>query len=885
MQATQQQVEVLLGSRSNLDFIVKARAGTGKTSVIEMVGRDQMHKNILLLCFNKDIRVAAEKRMPANVTCKTFHQLAWPTYGKYFEPQMKLHFYPKKIARLLRCDESLVNVARETVRKFTASNDRVITGFHVPYYSFVNKSKEEQNTFKEDVVSAARTLWMHKTNIKNREVPVDFDDWLKMFELEGRVRGQFDMVIVDEGQDVTPRDLSIVNKIQSQKMIVGDDFQQLYAWRGSVNSLDDVGIEDELFLTQSFRFGDAVADKANQVLALLNHKTPPLIGYKSIDSQISWDNKPTERHTVLCRTNAGLLSHAMDVIRKGKTIHVVGNMADMIRRLESAWYLSIGDLQKVTHPGVSLIGDWAALLELAHTDTEIKMLVQQVTKYNSSIPNICAELKAAGEYSEHSADIILSTVHKCVHPDTWVETPNGLMRIKDIPNHGMISTPFGVSSYEGKFTREESDTLILTTKRGYRIEVTHDHGMTVWRNSDHERVVASELKEGDLLRVQLGYHMDVVNYPSLPKHNGNIDPRTKIYSLPTVMTELLGEFLGLMVADGTVYKRGFKLTKRHLDVAERFKELVIELFDFDPKYFENLGTPGYDVNSVYLADWLKSLGGLCPNEKSIPDIILQSPMSVQSAFIRGLFEDGTVNMKDGVTDHIHFETKSETLARTVQTMLIRFGIISTVKHRISNDRPISTIYIYGGNIRIFADKIGFVSRFKNERLEDLPDCLKSNDYIPISVDELNAIRKYITIYDYQNAKSRSRISRCKVENLLNPSRNELEFLRDRMNWHYDPIVSIEKSRSVTMCITVNNGSRFIQNGFDGWNSKGLEWDIVRLAEDFPEELVVFKHRERTYEVKKSEVYCLYVAVTRAKQKLYVNSTISQLKHWKTLLGE
>ena len=100
------------------------------------------------------------------------------------------------------------------------------------------------------------------------------------------------------------------------------------------------------------------------------------------------------------------------MIRKGKTIHIVGNMADMIRRLESAWYLSIGDVKKVTHPEMILIGSWESVIELTKLDTDMKMLVQQVTKYNSSIPGICEELKAAGEYSEHSADVTLSTVHK-----------------------------------------------------------------------------------------------------------------------------------------------------------------------------------------------------------------------------------------------------------------------------------------------------------------------------------------------------------------------------------------------------------------------------------------------------------------------------------------
>jgi hypothetical protein len=413
MRATAQQAAIISSARKNGDLIVKARAGSGKSSVIEMMARDKMNKNILLLCFNKDIRVAAESRMPANVTCKTFHQLGWPQYGKYFDARMKLRFMPAKIAKKLNCDPAIANVVKHTVKKFTASDDQVITGFHVPFESFAKKDKDEQNDFKEDVVCAARKLWTMKSDFKASDIPVDFDDWLKMFELGGRVRGQYDAVMVDEGQDVTPRDLSIIKKIYGQKILVGDDFQQLYAWRGSVNSLDDIGIQDELYLTRSFRFGEAIAEKANQVLSLLNHKTPEIVGMESIDSQISWDNKPSEKqYTILCRTNAGLLGNALDCIRKGQNIHIIGNMAESIRLLESGWYLSIGDSYKVTHPELTMIGDWNVVVELAKTDPDLSVLVKQVKKYNSSIPSICDELKAAGEYPAHSADVILSTVHK-----------------------------------------------------------------------------------------------------------------------------------------------------------------------------------------------------------------------------------------------------------------------------------------------------------------------------------------------------------------------------------------------------------------------------------------------------------------------------------------
>jgi superfamily I DNA/RNA helicase len=256
-------------------------------------------------------------------------------------------------------------------------------------------------------------LWNLKTNFKEKEIPVEFDDWLKMFQLDKtRFKGRYDAVIVDEAQDVTPRDLAIVHNIPGQKIFVGDDFQQLYAWRGSVNSFEELGINDELFLTQSFRFGEAIAEKANDVLALLQHDTPKIVGYANQHSTVSFSGSPQEKHTILCRTNTGLLANTLTSIRNGKLVHVVGNLMESINLLESAYYLSIGRNHLVKHPTMTLISDWNVLVELAQHDTDLKVLIKQVEEYKGAIPSICEELRMAGDVPPHRADIIVSTVHK-----------------------------------------------------------------------------------------------------------------------------------------------------------------------------------------------------------------------------------------------------------------------------------------------------------------------------------------------------------------------------------------------------------------------------------------------------------------------------------------
>ena len=46
---------------------------------------------------------------------------------------------------------------------------------------------------------------------------------------------------------------------------VGDAHQQIYAWRGAVNAMQQMPLPESR-LTTSFRFGDAIADVANNLL-------------------------------------------------------------------------------------------------------------------------------------------------------------------------------------------------------------------------------------------------------------------------------------------------------------------------------------------------------------------------------------------------------------------------------------------------------------------------------------------------------------------------------------------------------------------------------------------------------------------------------------------
>ena len=78
---TKQQKRIYAAFKTGKNIIVRALAGTGKTSTIEGIARrmmkDQPDRKGLYIAFNKGIQTEAAARMPDNVESRTANSLAW----------------------------------------------------------------------------------------------------------------------------------------------------------------------------------------------------------------------------------------------------------------------------------------------------------------------------------------------------------------------------------------------------------------------------------------------------------------------------------------------------------------------------------------------------------------------------------------------------------------------------------------------------------------------------------------------------------------------------------------------------------------------------------------------------------------------------------------
>ena len=840
--------------------VVMARAGSGKTStIVEALRHLPDWEGALLLAFNKDIATELAARVPRGVMVKTFHAFGFgaiiSAFGKPEVDARKMDAIAEEVLGSDRNSFDLrrslckaASLAKNTLASELDELDALLDQFDID----VGESFEERREFIE---ALQRALEMAKEDRRT----IDFDDMVWFPCVHNLRPKKFSRVFVDETQDLNAPQVELALKACTQDgriLAVGDNRQAIYQWRGagddSMDALTKRLGARVLPLSVTYRC-------ARSIVAEVKHIVPDLEAAPGapegevlrgwdVDKMLA-DVRPGD--FILSRANAPLLGLCLKLIRADKPAIVQGRdigiqLATLVKKSKAyqadaflEWLEAWGRRERARlirkdRPTEAVTDRVLALEALADGVDTTQEILARIDRLFSDVAD--------------KARIILSTTHRCVSPSTYVETDEGLRRIADIGPTGVIATAEGAAKYKNLVRYEKRKMLRLTTKSGYSVEVTTDHGMMAWDSEAgaYVRRDAARLRVGDLLRLRLGSTIDVAD-AELPQLPGG-DVRAKRFDVPSTVTQQAAEFFGLMVADGTIFKAGFRLKKRHADVAHRFADLARELFGYRCEVTRGQGTFDAEVCSVLLGQWLLQVSGMAPLHKHVPSAVLRSSLRSQAAFLRGLFEDGTVNVADGRLDHLNLTTKYPAIAKVVQVMLLRLGVIASRKLRFGYWR----VEVYGANAHKFRDVVGFVSEYKNSLL-GFPTGLEEGYIVPVTRARLCA-----TVPDSAKAKravcngrQRGYVSRAGAA-LIGGFDDELRF-------HHDRVVEIARFVGPAMCVEVPRVGRFLQDGFDGCNSKGLERERVYVLAD------TYKRRNREGE----NLY--YVACTRAMTRLVLVS--------------
>lgn len=413
---TAEQAAIIDAYRTGAGLVIEAGAGTGKTSTLKMLAAASPGRRGLYIAYNRAIADDAKRDFPRDVQCATAHSLAYGAVGRQFRHRLNGPRVPaRETARLLRINEpikvgevmlaphQIARVAAHTVNRFCRSADPDIGPWHVPTVTGL-ESDVAKAELRSCVTPIAKRAWEDITSVDGR-LRFEHDHYLKLWQLSVP-RLPVDYVLLDEAQDASPVIASIVeDQSQAQRIMVGDRSQAIYGWRGAVDAMSRFAAENRLRLSQSFRFGAAIAGEANKWLSVLAAELR-LRGFERINSTVA--SLPTA-DAVLCRTNAHAVSEAINAMDSGARVALAGGGAEIRRLAQAAVTLKAGI--GTDHPELFAFRNWAEVQDYVDNDpggSDLKVFVQLI---DSRGPEVVIDT-VDRLVDERRADLIVSTAHK-----------------------------------------------------------------------------------------------------------------------------------------------------------------------------------------------------------------------------------------------------------------------------------------------------------------------------------------------------------------------------------------------------------------------------------------------------------------------------------------
>lgn len=404
MTPTSEQNHALGMALSGKSCKISAYAGAGKTSTLKLIS-DNRRDTGLYLAFNKTIATEASKKFNPSVVCKTFHSMAYTGCPKWMTAKLLYkRTFPITVASKYGFTQSTVAVRSEkefllrygthytfststlgaivinSVGVFCKSIDLEVNINHVfsAIPEFVENS--DRMTLARYLLEYSKLYWQDICSEKGN-YKVEHDHYLKYWSLKNpRIRA--DYILFDEAQDADPIMLDVLSKQNAQVIYVGDKHQQIYGFRGAVNAMAKIEAESS-YLTESFRFGDQIANIANRILSSQLSETKRLVGQSSIPSKVGRVDY-NNCDAVITRTNVKALEAFVKLSSLGKNPKLEFDTVKLSEDLRDYKLLKEGKNvgSKSMFHGFS---DWNKVLEYSEEvkNTDIKQFVSIVTKYGA----------------------------------------------------------------------------------------------------------------------------------------------------------------------------------------------------------------------------------------------------------------------------------------------------------------------------------------------------------------------------------------------------------------------------------------------------------------------------------------------------------------------
>lgn len=307
----------------------------------------------------------------------------------------------------------LTELIKETISNYKHYSDTdEITEEDFPnnkhYKKLVDDSEEKSHLIFEDllkgIVKSAQTLW-NEISSPDSELPLDHDCYLKIWQLS-KPKIDTPVIFIDESQDLDPVMLSVLMEQRAQKVWVGDRYQQIYAWRGAVNAMEQLDDCKQYLLTETYRFPGRVSNIANRVLSKLGETN-------TIKSKISANKKPANSKAFIARYNRTLLEEALDLARNQKKFYFKGFDGQKLYNHSR----SIIELYNRQRPFMDIYAAFTSVAELEEfleeeQNDNMRKALSFCSNANFDLRIVRSKLDSISSYNTPDANLVLITAHQ-----------------------------------------------------------------------------------------------------------------------------------------------------------------------------------------------------------------------------------------------------------------------------------------------------------------------------------------------------------------------------------------------------------------------------------------------------------------------------------------
>lgn len=331
-------IDAALSTGDNL--LIRALAGASKTTTLVWMAEALKGKSILCLAFNVRIVKTMTERLPAGTVCKTFNGLG---HGVWGECNGRVSIDTSKVYKIV---SKMINALerKEKDRAWKSFADIMKTVELGKAYGWLPETVKRKGLFESDndffdsldeEPSALERMLIHDATMVSldqclKERVFDFSDQILMSTLYPCLFPRYDVVLVDEAQDLSPLNHAMLKKlcVKSRLIAVGDEHQAIYGFRGAAeNGMDALARAfsmKELTLSTSFRCPKSVV--AESFWRTPHMRWPDWAKDGEVRTLQDWNATTVpDGGAILCRNNAPLFGIAIKLLKNGRYPQLIGN--------------------------------------------------------------------------------------------------------------------------------------------------------------------------------------------------------------------------------------------------------------------------------------------------------------------------------------------------------------------------------------------------------------------------------------------------------------------------------------------------------------------------------------------------------------------------------